>query len=257
MMTRRLLAGLLTAVLAWTAAAAEPPPDPLGSSQWPTMVQLFFKDQPVVFDDRVEVLAPPEAEDSMNLPVAVRYPDLADAREVLVFIDYNPIPKVLTFHPRRAGPFLAFRVRLQQATPVRAAVRDAAGVWHVGGVWVDAAGGGCTLPDMAGSGIDEDLIGQVRGRVWERDDGGRRLKFQVIHPNDTGLVMGTPAFFVQTLEITGPDGAPVARLDTYEPLSESPDFTLEVPPGLPSGNFRVRGRDNQGIRIDQTLGGPA
>jgi sulfur-oxidizing protein SoxY len=215
---------------------------------------LFFQDQPMVFDERVEIVAPPEAEDSMNVPVVVRYPALADdAEELLVFVDYNPIPRALQFYPEGAGPLLGFHIRLQQASPVRAAVRTADGVWHVNGRWVDAAGGGCTLPKAVVSTVDEDAIGQVHGRVWNRDDGSQRVSFHVTHPMDTGLVSGIPAYYVEELSVEDAEGKLVARLNTFEPVSENPIFTFDIKGDRVSQVFHIEGRDNNGLEIEADL----
>ena len=45
--------------------------DPLDSPMWQEMHQRLLDGLPVVFDDRVKVIAPGSAEDSMNVPVKV------------------------------------------------------------------------------------------------------------------------------------------------------------------------------------------
>ena len=245
---------LLVAVLCcpMLSGYAAVPVDPLDSSQWPTMHALYFQDQPVLFDEAVKLIVPPEAEDSMSVPVAVNYVGLTEVEEVLVFIDYNPIPKVLQFYPEHAGPFLGFRVRLQQASPIRAAVRTRDGIWHVNGRWVDAAGGGCTLPSLTASGVDEDAIGRVHGRLWTRADGSRRLRLHITHPNDTGLVPGTPAFYVEELNLTDSEGIRLAQLKLFEPIAENPLLSLDIEAGNHSA-VQVTGRDNNGLRIQAEL----
>ena len=232
----------------------EPPVDPLGSLQWSTMYRRFFEGQRVVFDEGVELLLPAEAEDSMNVPVAVRFDALGGADEVFVFVDYNPIPKVLHYYlGPSAAPFIGFGLKLQQGSPVRAAVRASDGSWHVGGRYVDAIGGGCTLPSDTRSQIDFDEIGRVHGRVWTRDDGSQRLRFRISHPMDTGLVAGIPAFFVEELTLEDEQGTQIARLETFEPVCENPIFSIEVKAERPSERFRLGGHDNNGLLIEATL----
>ncbi|TCO83393.1 sulfur-oxidizing protein SoxY [Plasticicumulans lactativorans] len=240
--------GVLAAALLLpaTLACAAPAPDPLRSTQWPAMQHALLHDEPVVFDARVEVLLPPGAEDSLQVPVAARWPALADVRRVLAFVDFNPIPRVLEYRPHRAGPFLGFRVRVQQATPIRVAVQTGDGVWHVGGAWVDAAGGGCTLPPAHRATLADADLGRVEARRWPLHDGGQRLKLRIEHPNDTGLVAGIPAFFVERLSVYDEAGAELAVLDTFEPLAENPVLTLEP---AAAGPLVVRGRDNAGNAI--------
>lgn len=66
----------------------------------------------------------------------------------MVFAELNPIHKVLEMEPLRADARIGFRIKVQQATPVRAAALTDDGVWHVGGRVVEAAGGGCTAPSL-------------------------------------------------------------------------------------------------------------
>jgi sulfur-oxidizing protein SoxY len=148
---RRLVLAL-TLVLSAQAARAADMADPLDSPMWPDMRAQILGKAPYVFDARVAVHAPAAAENSAQLPVSVRVDGLGKVRAGVVFADYNPIPKILAFRPVDAEPFVATRFKINMASPVRAAALAEDGIWHVGGVWVDAAGGGCTLPSGGGAG---------------------------------------------------------------------------------------------------------
>ena len=252
---------LQAAMTALTAATAQTPPasratspstdpaaDPLKSPAW-TDVRLKVAGQArVVFDPRVEVLAPAVAEDSLNVPVTIALKDLPDVQRVLVIADLNPILKVLEFEPLRVMPRLSFRLKLQQGSPVRALALTSDGVWHAGGVWVDAAGGGCTAPSVGRtSGTWADTLGDVDARWWEKSD-GQRLKFRVMHPMDTGLAPGIPAFFIERLVLRDAKGDEWARIVTYEPISENPMFSLEFANAPP--DLTLVGTDNNGNRIN-------
>ena len=119
------------------AAALKEGGDPLASARWTDMEKAFLSGAPVLFDPRVKVVAPSTAENPMQVPVTVDATALPGIVEVVVFADFNPIVQVLRFFPEEAPAYLGFRVKLQQSTPVRAAVRTSDGVWHVGGTWVD------------------------------------------------------------------------------------------------------------------------
>lgn len=248
-------AWLCLLLLVQTALAAEGR-DPLASARWEDMRKQFFPGQPVVFDDRVKVTAPKFAEDSMNVPVRVDAGGLRDVREIVVFADFNPILKVLEFYPEQAKPFLAFRFKLQQASPVRAAARTADGVWHVGGTWVDAAGGGCTAPGAGrAAGGWEKVLNEVNGRVWTEPDASRRVRVRVMHPMDTGLAPGIPAFYIERLVLKDDGGTAYLRLNTFEPVSENPIFTFDLPAGArPAGKLVLSGADNNGNQIAARLG---
>ncbi|MBL8443267.1 MAG: quinoprotein dehydrogenase-associated SoxYZ-like carrier [Zoogloeaceae bacterium] len=226
--------------------------DPLDSPRWEDMRKMFFGDAPVIFDERVRVSAPRIAEDSMNVPVTVDASALGDARSVLVFADFNPIIKVLEFQATHARPSLGFRLKLQQSSPVRAAVLGSDGIWRVGGAWITATGGGCTLPSTGSSSPEwQERLNEVNGRIWSRVDGGERVRMRIIHPMDTGLAAGIPVFHIEDLALADSAGRKLIEIQTFEPVSENPSFTIDLPPEATSGGrLHVSGRDNNGNRID-------
>lgn len=228
------------------AFAAERPPDPLNSPVWSFMANRYLGDAPVEFDSRVQVLMPESAEDPLAVPVEIRADGLEDVEQVLVFADLNPLPHILDYYPIKAKPNLQFRFKVEQSTPVRAAMRTRDGIWHVGGSWISAAGGGCTAPSQGtGSGLWRDQLGAVSGRLWP-DAEGERLRLRVIHPMDTGLAPGIPVFHIESLSLRDAHGQELARLKPYEPVSENPllSFDLRV-----QGAVTVHGRDIQGNPI--------
>lgn len=237
-----------------TIAGAQTGTDPLDSPQWDYMHTAMLNDEPVVFDNRVTVMAPASAEDAMNVPISFRVEGLDDVKRVMVFADLNPIHKVLVYHPHRLRPALGFRIKIEQATPIRVAALTADGVWHVGGVWVDAAGGGCTAPSYGRTnGTWADTLGDVRYRRWPQSDGpDERLRLQVMHPMDTGLADGIPAFYIDELLISDATGAPYATLEIFEPVSENPYFTFDLD-GTAGQQLTLNGRDINGNRINELL----
>jgi quinoprotein dehydrogenase-associated SoxYZ-like carrier len=209
------------------AAALQENGDPLASARWADMEKTFLGGAPVLFDPRVKVVAPSMAENPMQVPVTVDATALPNVQEVLVFADFNPIVQMLRFYPDQAPAFLGFRVKLQQSTPVRAAVRTADGVWHVGGSWVNTVGGGCTAPSAAaGSKEWQQRLNEVSGRQWSEGPNAGRVRLRIVHPMDTGLVAGTPAFYLEEITLSDAAGKRLMRVQTYEPVSENPVFTL-------------------------------
>ncbi|MGH8595927.1 MAG: quinoprotein dehydrogenase-associated SoxYZ-like carrier [Gammaproteobacteria bacterium] len=228
-------------------------PDPLNSPQWALMHEIMLGGAPYTFDARVVVLAPSSAEDAMNVPIGVRVDGL-EIEELVVFADLNPIQKVLRFVPRHARPNLSFRIKIEQATPVRAAARTADGVWHVGGQWVDAAGGGCTAPSRSRATDDwVETLGQVRYHAWPAGNDAARLRLQIMHPMDTGLAPGIPAFYLDRLELKDTSGELYATLDLFEPISENPLFTFDLDEPEAHGKLVLSGRDINGNRVYQAL----
>lgn len=240
----------------WTAAVllapvlviAAHPADPLRSPSWDAMVARHLDGGPVVFDPRVQVRMPPSAEDALSVPVEVSAAGLEGIEELRVLADLNPIPLVLSYRPLHAAPGISFRFKVEQSTPVRAAARTKDGVWHVGGAWLRASGGGCTAPSLAsGSGMWRDRLNEVSGALWPRENGDSRLKVRVMHPMDTGLAGGIPAFYIETLQVLDARGVELATLKTYEPVAENPVFSFDL---HHQGPVRIVGRDIQGNRIE-------
>ncbi len=243
---------VLTGALGSTPAHAA---DPLDSPRWGDMrKELFPAGARVDFDARVRVIAPLTAENALNVPVSVDAGDLPDVREVLVFADFNPIVRIVRFEPLGAHPGLGFRIKLQQSSPVRAAARTGDGRWHVGGAWVNTAGGGCTLPSTGSASPEwQKRLGEVASRVWSRKEGGERVRLRVVHPEDTGLAAGIPAFYIQQLELADDRGTPLMRIEGFEPLAENPVFTVDIPAVRSAAGYRVDGRDNNGNAIAATI----
>jgi sulfur-oxidizing protein SoxY len=243
------LLGLLGLLVLPALALAEAGDDPLGSPAWLDLKPYFVGNGRVVFDERVKVSGPKMAEDSLNVPVGVRIEGLPDIERVLVVADLNPITKVLEFSPKGVLPVLYFRMKLQQASPIRALALTKDGIWHAGGIWIDAAGGGCTAPSISRSNANwTETLNTVQSHVWENDQQSR-LKLKIMHPMDTGLAPGIPAFHIEQLSLGDAKGREWMTLRTFEPVSENPvfsfDFAGHTPPGL-----TLSGHDNNGNRIN-------
>lgn len=256
-----LLTGAMTAWGNTSWAQADPTEgDPLGSMQWPGVKRKFMgNDSRVQFSEAVLVKGPPFAEDAMNVPVLVDARPLQQQgksiERIVVVADRNPVQHIVSFEPRRVLPILAFRFKLEQGSPVRALVHTSDGEWHVGHTWVNAAGGGCTVPGATrNDGSWSRTLNQVQARFFRNvvDTGGTRLRLRIMHPMDTGLVAGIPAFYIEELELRDPNGHVWLRLEPHEPLSENPLLTFELGGQLPAHMWLV-GRDNNGNRIQQEI----
>ncbi len=247
--------------------------DPYQSHPWPDMRREFLGAGEVVWDARVQVSGPAFAEDPMNVPVSVTVDGLTGIERIVILVDRNPIRKVLEYQPLAALPRVSFRFKLEQASPVRAAVRTADGRWHVGGTWVDSSGGGCTVSGATRKdGSWARTLGTVSARVFERSeavatpgqtaatgagdtialDAGSRIRVRVMHPMDTGLVAGVPAFYLSKLTLRDGRDRELLRLQPFEPVSENPVFSFDFPV-RPAGPLRLVGVDNNGNRIDSRI----
>lgn len=249
MLARRLAAASLMLIVCSTARAADLPVDPLQSPMWRDMARQFFdKAARVEFDERVKVVLPAIVENQAQVPVTADARALGDVVKLVVFADLNPIQHILTLTPASAAPYVSFRMKVEQGTPVRAAAMTRDGVWHVGGAYLDAAGGGCSAPALARKDGDwSATVGVAQGRLWREANGAARVRLRIRHPMDTGLAKNnTPAYYIETLEMKDGGGASLAGLELKEPVSEDPTLTLIV--DMPSGDpaLAVEGRDNNG-----------
>lgn len=241
----------------------EIPKDTLNSIMWTQMAKnhlLTTQDEVkgIVMDETILVHAPKSAEDQMNIPVHVDARSIKDAKKIIVIADLNPLTKVLTFEPEDSEARLSFRIKVEQGTPIRAAVLDGNGIWHVGGTYVDAAGGGCSQPAMAHSKPDwVKYLAEVRGKIW-REVGSdvATMRFTVRHPMDTGLADGIPAFYVEQLKFSSPKGEKLGRLSIHEPVSENPTITLFPKLDEATSQVNIKGRDNEGNLIDVAVPAP-
>ncbi len=240
---------LLFSACAFSAlsSAAEIPPDPFESVMWKQMVERFFPGEKVVFDSRVIVSAPKSAENQFDVPITVDATALDNVEEIVAVADLNPIPHILSVRPIKALSFVGFRVKLQQGTPIHVGARTADGVWHIGGAYIDAAGGGCTAPAMAHGQNDwMSTLGKTRALTRRESELTARMTLRMRHPMDTGLAAGIPAFFMNKITVSNEAGEAVAELDLYEPVSENPTLTIKPKVGQAAETLQVSARDNEG-----------
>lgn len=237
---------------AQSAAPSSSMRDPLDSPMWSILASRYLGGVPYVFDERVKVLLPHVTEDQAQVPIAADARALGEVDEIMMIVDLHPFPQVLRFEPLGAAPFLAYRQKIEQGTAIRAAARQG-DLWHVGGLYLDAAGGGCSVPPSVVKTVDWDSVGQTRARAWREPDGSLRLRVRIMHPMDNGMIDNIPAFFIETLTVSDAAGAPLARLALSEGVSENPTFTLLVRAPREGDVVKVSARDNNGSVFDATV----
>lgn len=260
------LAGLI--LMAAPAAAAPQgalPDDPLQSPFLPTVLQLVLPEGARVrFDDRVKVDFPAIAENQRQFPVQVDARAVAGVKRIIVFADLNPIQKAVEFTPHDAEAFIALRIKLDQRTPVRAAVEVADGSWLLSGGWIDAAGGGCSAPPVSRvKGDWAQSLMQLRGRLWSMPGAGpgaglsrptARLALAVRHPMDTGFVDNIPGYWLETVALRA-GGRLLAQLRLNASVAEDPAIMLM--PHVAAGEaVTVDGRDSGGVELAASIASP-
>ncbi|AUW60605.1 quinoprotein dehydrogenase-associated SoxYZ-like carrier (plasmid) [Sphingobium sp. SCG-1] len=250
--TKRLGVAAIALFICSSPAVAEVPADPLQSPVWKALGETFFGDSDVRFDPRVRVIMPQIAENQRSFPVAVDARTISGVKRILIFADLNPIPLAIDYVLADAAPYLATNIKLDQRTPVRGAVQLKDGSWLVSGAWVDAAGGGCSMPPLSRARGDwSQHLGEIRGGAWHTE-GGDRVRLAMRHPMDTGFVANIPTYHLESLALTDADGKIFGSLAIEASVAEDPVITVIVAPSK-SAKLLVTGRDTNGIDYDATL----
>lgn len=248
--------------------------DPYQSYAWREMKKEFVANASVVFDERIKVTGPKFAEDSMNVPISVSVQGLEQTglkvEQIMVLVDRNPIRKVIEYFPLVPLSGVAFRFKLEQSSAVRALVKTQDGVWRAGSTWVDATGGGCTAPGATRKdGSWSQTLGQVAGKVFDGASlasttvaaqslvpgtlqAASRLRFRIMHPMDTGLVGGIPAFYLNKLQVSDDTGRPMLRMNLFEPVSENPVLSFDFRDRKVS-SMVLSGTDNNGNKVQSRI----
>ncbi len=237
-------------------AHAESERDPLGSAIWADLIDMELDGGTVVYDNSLFLAIPERVEEAHNVPVLVKLTKaLGPVAEIALFVENNPIQTALRIYPHRPMRSVGFNIRLEQSTPVRAAVRDAEGVWHVASrrVFV-AVPGGCS---EVSPGVVTD-IGEIALKQFDRAGGASRLKVKINHPMHTGLASDEngetiPAYYVEKVAIEDEQG-PIADLVTWAALSSDPVFTLDMPERQQS--VRVSATDSSGLDFEAAHSSP-
>lgn len=234
-------------MLAWGA-----PVDPVPSVMWAYYHQRFLDNAPFVFDERVKLLAPPFAEDARQVPLEIDARAFkGDVVKILAWAELNPLPQIVDFQPQGPVlPWLSMRIRIEQATPLRAAVLTKDGMWHVGSTLIDAAGGGCTAPSVVRTQPGwEEHLGEVLGGRYPRAEFSR-VKLQVAHPMDNGMVSGIPEFFINQAELRGVNNQLLAHLELFPAVSENPSLAFDIEGSEPT---RLTLRDTSGSQFEAAI----
>lgn len=257
-MTRYCLCALLIiAEGAW----AELPADPLDSPLWEYNIERYLGENvEVVVDERVGLSVPGFAEDSTQVPLAVNLSGFPHkVAKVVTWIDMNPVPLLFNASSHDGGlSLISLNFRVQQASSVRAAVLDEQGVWHIDSGFVEAAGGGCTAPREVISSSDwENEFGTLKTGLFS-SDGNTRIKANLLHPMDSGMVGNVPAFYVGNVEVRkGSSETVLLSMTLAESAAENPMFVFEFAgeKSDASEDLSIWMKDNNGYRFEGTVGG--
>lgn len=244
------LVTMLTFLASATSAVAND--DPLDSAVWQDLLETEFAGAEVVYDDSLYLVAPASVEEAFSVPIVMNFADTPyEIVEIALFAEHNPFPTVARIYPQRRLDAVGFDIRLEQTTPLRAAVMDAQGTWHVVQQMVEVlTPGGCS----SGGGGGGMALGDIVMRQFVRADGDSRLKVKVGHPMHTGLVIDPagdviPSHYIDQIFIEDESG-PLAKMLLWASVAANPVFLFDLPTTQQTVRVQAYDTGGQTFEID-------
>lgn len=225
----------------------------------------YFGDRPItVSDDLIVLDAPERAEDAAIVPISITaqiaQTDERYIKTVYLIVDKNPGPLAGTFRftPKSGRADLAFRIRINAYSPIRAIAEMNNGDLFMSRRFIKATGG-CSAP--AGADLDAAMarLGKIKLKT------NSELKFaepnsaqlMISHPNLSGMQMNqvtqiyAPAHFVRHVKVSY-EGEEVFSAETGFGISENPNFRFFFVPEN-EGQLIAEVTDTKDLRFTQTL----
>ena len=227
--------------------------------------QAYFGDRPITQSDDLIVLdVPKRAKDAAIVPVSItaRIPQTDERyiETIYLIIDKNPGALAAKFHftPKSGRADLAFRVRIDAYTPVRAIAETNDGELYMSRRFVKASGG-CSAP--AGSDLDAAMarLGKIKLKTHGQTQLAEPVAAQLMisHPNLNGLQMDqvtrlyAPAHFVRHIKVSF-EGEEVFSAETSFGISENPSFRFFFVPE-DEGQLTAEITDTKDLQFSQSL----
>jgi len=230
--------------------------DPQNSLIWSDLqISLLGDDSKVTFVEDVKVIMQDHVEEPHEVPLIVKLPKrLHNFTKFILIIENNPIQQVIELNPFKEIEALGMNVRLEDDSPVRAAVLDENGIWNIGSKMVFVASpGGCSSPscDPTVEVCIQGEIGRIAVKQYGREGQAERIKLKITHPMETGFVINVdgeiiPEYYVNKIHVDDVNG-PIADISTYAALSSDPVILLDLPEKGQS--IRVHVKDSQGLEF--------
>lgn len=253
---------LMPLLLSMTAGATTVEEDMVWSGG---LRQAYFGDRPILQSDEMIVLeVPSRAEDAAIVPISItaQIPQTKERyiKTIYLFIDKNPGPLAGTFRftPASGQADLAFRVRVNAYSPIRAIAETNDGSLYMSRRFVKATGG-CSAP--AGADLDAAMarLGKIKlktiGELKRAEPVSARLL--ISHPNLSGMQMDqvthlyAPAHFVRHIKVSFASEE-IFSADTGFGISENPSFEFYFVPGK-QGELTAEISDTKDLQFSQAI----
>ena len=237
--------------------------DPTLSENWSEVRKEYSITGKVIFDDNVKVIMQDFVEEPHEVSLVVKIPGyLRSVQEFVLLIENNPIQEAIRIYPHRPIEAVGMNVRLEDDSPVRAALKDRSGIWHVGSKMVFVKSpGGCSLPscDPETQTCETADLGKILISQFNREAGAWRVKTKITHPMDTGFVVKddggvVPSYYIDHISFSDENG-PIAEMETYAALSSNPVIMLDLP--TRGQSVRINVRDIKGLQFEAVEPAPS
>ena len=235
--------------------------------RWLTVKQAVLGDIEL-HDGRelIELQAPERAYDAAFVPVSVAALQEQTAehyiKELYILVDKNPAPVAgkFSFQADTGWENIETRIRVNEYTYVRAVAIAQDNKAYMVSQFVKASGG-CSTPasgappsmdeaSVASNGVGKFKFKLESSPVPEGKQDRLQVKFQVQHPNNTGMQFDQlsriyiPAYFIHTIGVKY-DGKEIIKLETNFSLSENPMLRFDFRPEKMGGTIDIYAVDSK------------
>ncbi len=218
--------------------------DPLNSPMWNDVKKMFLRNEAFVFDKKQIIIKIPSfADNALHVPIYIDASFYKEASRLIVFADLNAIIPLLDMKLSGLLPVISVNMKIAQGTPLRAAIKDKNGLWHISSAQIKSFGGGCSVASEASLFENKNkYLGKYKINIFSLKN-KNRIKLSIYHPMDTGLFIGNPEFFINKIKISS-NQKTLALIKTYASISENPRFIFET--NLKYKEFTIELSDTDG-----------
>jgi sulfur-oxidizing protein SoxY len=219
--------------------------NPIESPTFNDIIKELIKNDSYVFDDEnIKIKVPAFADNPIQVPIFVDAKNIKNAKKMILFADLNPIPKIIDMDLKNILPLVSLNIKVAQETPIRALILDENNVWHIGSNNIKSFGGGCSVSSVSSTDTDfGKLLGKIKTEIFEVENNTFRIKSSIFHPMETGLIFGTPEFYINKIVLKDNENI-LSIMELFSPISENPRFTFETK--VKSQNYKIEFSDIDG-----------
>ncbi|RXJ82314.1 quinoprotein dehydrogenase-associated SoxYZ-like carrier [Arcobacter sp. F2176] len=216
----------------------------IDSSSFLDITKPIMGENKYVFDNKnIKIQVPKFADNSLQVPIYIDASKIMNAKRMLIFADYNPIPIIIDMDIKEILPVFSTNIKVANETPLRILVLDNKNIWHVNNALIKSLGGGCDVSSLASK--DKSFakkLGITKGKIFIKNN-NKRIKASIFHPMETGLIFGSLEFYIEKITIQDSNKI-LSTIKTTSAISENPRFIFEINKKVK--NLNIHFFDNEG-----------